>query len=267
CRKNKLLEQEVFIVIPDEESSMQILSMPIVSEKEVLSAVELQAEEFIPYPVSQSALDYQVLSVNEKDHQSAIFVVAMLQEIVDRISDFVLDVGLYPKSLEPMSTAFVRLLTSGLFPVPSPLVLLLSVSDSSTQSFILEVKTKQLIMVHNFNMGMSFFHKAIQNNLNLPYVDAVKELRKLNVDSDIAKKVIVPLFGEYSKEIQKILLASTERIGIVPKVMYVYGDSMYTFISLLKQSNAGAGIDILPFTLSTKENQIDEFMPGVAAAV
>lgn len=267
CRKNKLLEQEAFIVLPDGESSMQILSMPIVSEKEVLSAVELQAEEFIPYPVSQSALDYQVLTVDEKNHQSAIFVVAMLQDNVDRISDFILDVGLYPKSLEPVSTAFVRLLASGLYPVPAPLVLLLSVSESSTQSFILDTKTKQLIMVHNFNMGTSFFHKAIQNNLNLPFEDAARELMKLNIDSDIAKKIIIPLFTEYSKEVQKILLASTEKIGIVPKVMFVYGDAMNTFVNLLKQSNSGAGIDVRPFTLTTKEDNKDDIMQCIAATI
>lgn len=266
-QKNKLLEQEAFVVLPDEESSMQILSMPIVSEKEVLSAVELQAEEFIPYPVSQSALDYQVLSVNDKEHTSAIFVVAMLQELVDRISDFVLDVGLYPKTLEPLSTTFVRLLTSGLYPTAFPLILLLTISESSTESIILDTKNKQLIMTHNFNMGSSFFVKAIQNNLNVPYDDALKEFRKLTLGTDISNKVIQPLFAEYSREVQKILISSTEKIGIVPKVVLVYGECMYPFVELLKNSNAGAGLDIRPFTLSTKDDMKDEFMPAIAATV
>ncbi len=234
----KLLDSNAHIVIPDEMCSFQILNLPFVSEKEILSAIEIQAEEFIPYPLDKSSFDYQILAAKQEEKQMSVLVIATLQELIDRVADYFLDSGLYPTTIEPESTAFYRFFFSNLYGLEAhALMLMLNVGKKSTQVSILDFKNKILLMTYSFNLGINFFIRAIQNNLNLSLTDSIKTFSSLKTDTELYEKIIKPLFLEYAKEVQKILLASTKRIGVMPSSIFVYGEQTAVFSMLLKQMN------------------------------
>lgn len=220
-KTKKMLEGELFVTIPDEYCSLRILRLPLVSEKEILSAIELQAEEFIPYPVEEANFDYQILATDEKEREMSVLVVATYKKIVERLSNFILDCGIYPNILEPQSAAMIRMFFNGYFLVQGDLILLANIGEKSTQTAILDIKNKQILMMHDFSLGTNFFVKAIQGNLNIPLEDAQKQFAEIKLDSDLYSKIVAPLFIEFSKEIQKILIASTDKINLMPKSLYV----------------------------------------------
>ncbi|MFA6005031.1 MAG: pilus assembly protein PilM [Patescibacteria group bacterium] len=220
-KAKKIGDTELFVTLPDEYCSVRILKLPLVSEKEIISAIELQAEEFIPYPVDEANFDYQILVTDEKEREMSVLVVATYKKIAERLSNFILDCGLYPTSLEPQFISVIRIIFNGYFSVPQDLILLISAGDKSSQAAILDMKNKLILMMHDFNLGMNFFVKAIQTNLNVPAEDAEKQLATMKTSGDLYEKIISPLFAEYSKEVQKILIASTEKISLMPKALYV----------------------------------------------
>jgi Tfp pilus assembly PilM family ATPase len=63
-------ENEACIVIPDDLCSLQIINLPLVSEKEIMSSIELQAEEFVPYPINKANFDYQILAIDQKEKKN-----------------------------------------------------------------------------------------------------------------------------------------------------------------------------------------------------
>lgn len=254
---NKLLDSNAHIVIPDEVCSFQILDLPFISEKEILSAIEIQAEEFIPYPLDKSGFDYQILAAKEKEKQMLVLVVATLQEIVDRVADYFLDSGLYPITIEPESTAFYRFFFGNIYALEGhSLMLMLNVGKKSTQVSILDLKNKVLLMTYSFNLGANFFVRAIQNNLNLSLTDSLKTFSTLKLGTDLYEKIIKPLFLEYSKEVQKVLLASTKRIGIMPSAIFVYGESAEIFSLLFKQMNFLSNIYVFSLTEKSLKKQV-----------
>lgn len=237
-KAKKIGEGELFAVLPDEYCSLRILRLPLVSEKEIISAIELQAEEFIPYPVEEANFDYQILATDEKEREMSVLVVATYKKIVERLSNFILDCGMFPNILEPQSAAMIRMFFNGYFLVGGELLLLANVGEKSTQTAILDIKNKQVLMMHDFNLGTNFFVKAIQGNLNIPLEDAQKQFLQLKTDSDLYTKIISPLFNEFSKELQKILVASTEKISMMPKELYVLEqNASVTLAGLFKHSS------------------------------
>jgi len=237
-KQNHLQDLDVKVVIPDEVCSLQIIKLPLVSEKEIVSAIELQAEEFVPYPIEKASFDYQILSIDKSENQIYLLIIVTLLELIDRVSDFVLDFGLYPESLEPESTAIYRLLINQIYKTDADLVMFININNQSTQSSILNLTQKQLVTTNSFNIGQNFFYKALQNNLNLSASVAVETFNTITPKDAAFKQIITPLFTEYAKEVQKTILATVNKIGTIPKVIYIHSaQSVNTFIQLFNQTN------------------------------
>lgn len=246
----KLLDLNVQVVIPDDLCSLQVLRLPIVSEKEIVSVIEFQAEEFIPYPIKSTSIDYQILSIDEKEQKMSVLVVASLTNLINKISDTMLEAGLYPGSIEPESTVLYRLLLEGYCQNQQDLTLLLNIGEKNTQASLLDIKNKVLIMTHNFNLGISFFLKALQYNLNLSLQDSIDKFVALSTTEDVYLKVMRPLVLEYAKEVEKIFSASQEKLGMLPKTVTVFSsDKTNLLVSFLQEVNAFPSTPTIPIQL------------------
>src|SRR3990167_8715027 len=58
----KLTKKNVNIVIPGSFTYSQILTMPALNEKELISAIKYQADQFIPMPVEETNIDLEIIA-------------------------------------------------------------------------------------------------------------------------------------------------------------------------------------------------------------
>lgn len=233
----KLTESEANLVLPDERCSLQIIKLPLVSEKEIISAIELQSEEFVPYPIEKASFDYQILSVDREGGQMYLLLIVTLKDIIDKASDFVLDLGLYPVNVEPESTALYRLLLNQHLKTAESILMLINIGVLATQISILNLQQQQLITTNSINIGSQFFYKAIQNNLNVPMNSAIDLFTKIPRTDLNYQKVIVPVFAEFAKEVRKILMLTLEKLGTIPQNVYLYSpNAINTFCNLFKDN-------------------------------
>ena len=217
----KLTELETNIIIPDELCSLQIIRLPLVSEKEIISAIELQSEEFVPYPIEKATFDYQVLSIDKTNNTMFLLLVVALKENVDKASNFLLNLGLYPVGLETETTALIRLILNNYFKIEDKYSMIINIGKSFTQITILNISQKQLVTTNSINIGNQFFYKALQNNLNVP-IETAKQIFTTLKSTDLNyEKVVKPIFAEYAKQIQAILIAALEKIGTLPSRVYL----------------------------------------------
>ncbi len=276
----RLMEMEASITIPDQVCSLQIIKLPLVSEKEIVSAIELQAEEFVPYPIEKASFDYQILSTNQQEKQMSVLVVVSLKDMINRVADFVLELGLYPATLEPESTAVFRYLSGNMYNSPDQLVLFMNIGNQSTQASIMNVKQKQLVTTHSFNIGLNFFTKALHNNLNINLVEAVNLFAKLKKENSEYQKILSPVFQEYDKEIQKILAMAMARLSVPVKNILISAENgIDTFVSLFKDALGQAGYNIqrlsfaqvspkqLNLNAGVDKTKLDNYITSIAAVI
>lgn len=234
----KIVENEANIILPDEHCSMQIIKLPLVSEKEIISAIELQSEEFVPYPISKASFDYQILTTDKQNNLMYLLLIVTLKELVDKVSDYILSLGLYPTGIESESTTLFRLIMSKYVTINENIAMLVNINQQSTQISILNLAQQQLITTNSINIGSQFFYKALQNNLNIPQISAIEMFGTLKPDQAYYQKIILPVFNEFAKEVLKILMAAMEKLGTLPKNIYLYSHQNTTTFNLLFKSHS-----------------------------
>lgn len=107
----KLNTKYVVASLPEEKSFLQVIQMPKMKEEELKSAVSFEAENYIPLPIDQVYLDFQVISpiVNNLNHFD-VLIVAMPKTVVDSYVSCFKKAGLTPFAFEVESEAIARAL-------------------------------------------------------------------------------------------------------------------------------------------------------------
>jgi type IV pilus assembly protein PilM len=97
--------------LPEEKAFLQVIQLPKLEEKDLKAAVQFEAENYIPLPVEEVYLDYQVVPpvYNHLDHLD-VLIAALPKRIIDPYLDSLKGAGLVPKVLEIESQAIVRAL-------------------------------------------------------------------------------------------------------------------------------------------------------------
>ncbi len=107
----KIKTKYVVASLPEEKSFLQVIQMPRMSKEELNLAVPLEAENYIPMPISEVYLDFQVISpLKDYLNYLEVLIVAMPKKIVDSYISCFKKAGLVPIILEPESGAIARAL-------------------------------------------------------------------------------------------------------------------------------------------------------------
>lgn len=252
-KKESMSELESHVVLPDHTASTQILTLPRITEKEIISAIELQADEFIPYPIEKATYDYQVISTDKGTSSMSVLVAVMLKELVSSVESFILDIGLYPLSIEPVTTSFYRLLFGNYIEEKENIILFLNVDSRSTQASIINLSQQLLLMTYSFSIGNDFFLRGIQSYQNIGEKEASEQFMSL-VKNEKIQAITTSLFAEFSKEIRKIFLSSTDKIGTAPKHIVIYSQYLGAFEWLFSNEKAS----ILPRASQVNQQSLEK---------
>ena len=98
------------VALPEDKAFTRIIEMPPLKDEELASAINWEAEQHIPLPLSEVILDYQVVSRPEKGKgkKMDVLLVAVPKQMVDKYLRVLEKAGLRPVSLETEIIAIAR---------------------------------------------------------------------------------------------------------------------------------------------------------------
>lgn len=105
----KIESNRVAVSIPTRRTFSRTFTLPVKEEKNVKSAVTLEAEQYIPIPVDSLYLDYQIISKNKDE--VAVLMCASPKKLVDNLLSVAENCGLEIALVEPSINSTARLLT------------------------------------------------------------------------------------------------------------------------------------------------------------
>jgi len=131
----KIKSKYVIASLPEENSFLQVIKMPKMTEEELKLAVPLEAENYIPLSINEVYLDFQVIS-STKDYLNylEVLIVAMPKKIVDSYVSCFKKAGLVPIILEAESEAITRALIKN--DANPSLVVLIDFGQNSTNLIV-----------------------------------------------------------------------------------------------------------------------------------
>ncbi len=218
----------VAIAVPTARSYTRTFTLPSSAEKALSEAVLLEAEQYIPIPVSTLYIDYQVI---ERNHKSIVVLMSAVSKVVvDNITRSVEAAGLYPVLIEPSINSVGRVLTAtedGTLPT-----VIVDINASSTDIAILDRGSIRL--TGGVQVGGNTFTLDIAKKLGIALENAhqLKVLNGLNA-------------GPRQQKLREALNPSLERIlNETKKVMRYYNERINSERKLEQLLVVGGGSNI-----------------------
>lgn len=259
--ESKLKERRVVVSIPESMVFSRIVALPTMSEAELASAINWEAEQFVPIPVADVEIDYSVVGnkvTSSSDKKMLVYLVAAPKKQLQALVDFLLSLGLDPIAVESEMVAVSRSLTFS--PLPGPSLIL---HMGALSSVLAIVDSGSLLFSYVTNVGGVALTRALAQSLTLPLPQAEEYKRTYGLDeSQLEGKVrsgLLIVMDQVVSEMRKAMeFFATEHKARINRVL-LSGGGAYLPALAPYLGSVFAGIEVViadPFSVATPERGV-----------
>lgn len=204
----KLPKTDVRLSLPEEIISTKVINLPPLSDAELASAIDWQAEQHIPIPLDQLALEYQVLyrpPAKQKDQPMKVLLVGSRNNIIEEYVNIFFNLGIQPTILETQIFSIMRALD---FTTDDPTSIIVHLGANNIQLAV--VHQTEIGLATNKKGGGELLTKAVQqvvSNLTLEQADEYKKAYGL-MSNQLQGKIrdaMLPALNPIGQEIIKTI--------------------------------------------------------------
>ena len=209
----KIGTNNVNISLPESQVFTKVIEMPLLSEKELATAIYWEAEQYIPAPLDTMTLDWSILKRPKEatvDQKMQVLLVAAPLKLVNRYQSILQLAGLTITSVETEILSIIRgIVGKG----PSPTRLILSIG--AMNSCLAIVQNGNIVFNYVVPLGGVAFTRAIMADFGFTVTQA-EEYKKVyglsdkNFGGKIAK-AIEPILTSILTEVKKAIAFYNEK--------------------------------------------------------
>lgn len=259
-------KKNVNIIVPDAYTYSQVLVMPVLKEKELLAAIKYQADQFIPLPIEETAIDLDIIYEDKINKKILILIVAAPYKLIDKVEKTIEMAGCIPESIENEASAVIRFLSNhykNLSKKTTDGTLFLNFGETASSLYFFDHTYNLVTAVHNFKIGLNLFLKEIQVNFNYDLNKTRDILTHIGLGQEGSynfEEVLKPVMTELISEINKFILsikAKQNDINITQIVLFNLANKIH-FLEKKVQDNFSINSSIIDVSSLIKKNQIIE---------
>ncbi len=206
----KITTAQVVASIPETKSFVRVIQMPVLSEQEAKEAVPFEAEAYIPLPIGQVYLDWEILgpSPSREGGKMTVLITAAPKDYVDDFVKILKDAGLRPLALEVESQATARSLVAS----ANEAVIIADIDTMRSSLIIYDQGTLQF--TSSLPIAGNAFTESIAKALTIDFGTAEKIKREVGLGSpasgakargDKVKKALLPVLNNLINEIKNTI--------------------------------------------------------------
>lgn len=210
--------KKVVFSLPDFATFSTTFELPPMPKKDMVNAIGFEARKYIPLPLSELVLDWQLMNKESLKENNKVLVMAVPNIIVEQYKTIATNSGLELVALEAEAMALKRAVIGA----GDPTTCLLEIGFQSTNVNI--VDDGFMKMSSSFDMAGKDLTYSLSETLNIPAGEA-EELKKnqglldseekishilipiLSVISEKAKTVIRDFELKENKKVERVILA------------------------------------------------------------
>ena len=207
------------------------IQLPIMTEEEMEASIQWEAEQYIPFDISEVNLDFQILGPDAKDpSQMTVVLVAAKKDFVNDYLAVFNECGLEPKVMDVDSFAMENAFEANYGDEEVPVLALVNIGASAMNVNVL--KEGVSVFTRDIQVGGNMFNDELQKRLGLSGDDA--ETAKLGgevpeVETGQVEEVLRDAAESLAQEIQRSLdfFAATSADEKVQKLFICGGCSRH----------------------------------------
>lgn len=241
----KIRVKDVNIALPDSMVFTKVIDMPVLSEKELSSAIYWEAEQYIPAQLSTMTLDWRVLrtiTLPQEGERMQVLLVAAATSLIQRYQAILDLAGLHPVSVETEILSVIRAV------VPSSAtdatVMIVNMGALSTSLAIVQKGT--VVFTYSIPLGGTAINRAIASDFGFS-IQQAEEYKKVYgiTDQNLGGKIgkaITPILGSMLSEVKKAMVFYNNRYkseSPVNQIILSGGSAQLPGIDLFFVQNVG----------------------------
>jgi len=246
------------------------LTLPPMSAQELEAAVPVEAEQYIPFPLCDVQLDYEVLDSARALPAAALdvlLVAARRDRIAERLAAMAAT-GRAPVVLDVEAFALANAYEANYSDRSDALVVLVHIGRRGSIVCLLE--HGQVAFTRDLNLGGGAYLDALERDLGVSTPDAERLLRQTRLTDDAALGVVRDLHQQLMLEVRKTLdfHRASSAIAHVDRVVLSGGACQIDGLRGLLASELETDVDVCdPFRHITRPTGTDVGGPAFAVAV
>ncbi|MDD5606330.1 MAG: type IV pilus assembly protein PilM [Candidatus Pacebacteria bacterium] len=221
CEQAGIETKNVNFTIPDFYTFFTSINLPLMDKTELVQAIEYEVRPYIPLPISEITLDWNIIEGIVGKTPLNVLVAAVPNDVVAQYKEIAKLSDLNPNFLEPEVFSLARTLKKE---SEESVLGLVDIGIKSTTCTIID---KGLLKTsHSFNIGGSEITEALARSLNLKYNEAEEIKKEKGITESPSKDIILPLIDSIIEENKKVFRNYYAEKGQEIKKIILAGGSM-----------------------------------------
>jgi type IV pilus assembly protein PilM len=211
-KQNRISKRKVVLGIANQKVIVRPMDLPYMPEEELESAVKYQVQEFIPIPIDDAIVDYEVVDeymTGEEERMQTILLAAAHREMITSFLDACVGAGLTPEAVELKAFAMVRSLIKKEYQFleeeaePPGSVCLINIGAGICNVCVVKENTPRFVRM--LMRGGDYFTKLLCDHLKLSPVEAEEIKRGRSTDQEannLLQREIQAFVGEIRRSLE-----------------------------------------------------------------
>jgi len=225
-REHKIREKNVVVGVANQKVIVRVIEMPYMTETELRSAIQYQINDYIPIPIEEAIVDFQIIGEHVNDEEEKmmeVLVVAARRDMVENTIAAVEKAGLNPVVVDVSSLAFARAVTcDGVQPfiqedinaMPGATAMI-NISANLTDIVVIEDEVPRFTRISN--IGGNTFTEALVEQLGITFEEA--EDLKVKIGLAPIKNDFPAYSGVQGTREESMEILGTSEVSEAPEVL------------------------------------------------
>lgn len=202
------------VALPENQAYTKVVEMPFLSDRELASAIYWEAEQYIPIPLSNVSLSWNIINRKAKSNEKMLVLMVGAPTILVTKYQKVLQLaGLKINVLETEMLATVRALTSFLPPNFITPTIIINIGSISTSLAI--VIGNNLIFTYSLPLGGAAINRAISTDFGLSHSQAEEYQKAYGIsNSPLGQRIgksTEPIMSSILSEVKKAVIYYSQK--------------------------------------------------------
>lgn len=247
------------------------INLPVMTEAELESSIQWEAEQYIPFDISEVNIDFQLLGPDPKDPaQMDVMLVAAKKDFVEDYTAVFTEAGLQPVIMDIDCFAVENMFDYNYGFVDGEVIALIDLGASATSVNVL--KGEASVFTRDIQAGGNLLNEELQKRLGVSGEEAERiklgDHGAVDVDPDSIDEILSDAVENLAQEIQRSLdfFSATSNEDRVGKVFLTGGVSASEKIRTVLEERMGVPVEkVDPFrNVTINDKQFDaEYLEAI----
>jgi type IV pilus assembly protein PilM len=264
--KSKIKTKDVAIAVAGSSVITKKITMPIsLSEDEMEGQIQLEADQYIPYPLEEVNLDFQILGQTENNPETVdVLLAACRRENVDDRVAAVELAGLTPKIVDIEAYTIESVFSSMASQMPDEGMdkIIAIVDIGATMTSLSVISNHKLIYTREQNFGGKQLTEEIMRRYGLSYDEAGLAKRQGGLPDNYEPEVLNPFKETTAQQVSRFLqffYSAGGDNGAIDHLILGGGTACLPSLAELTESHIGVPTTIAnPFMDMSSSNKVNK---------